>query len=160
MNITKENLISALFIDNNRKNIECLLKDNTQIISHIVALDEKHPDFIDLMKVVTLDKIHNDTQRHIKQQAELNKKMYLNLIEKSNSHLKNEITEDFYKLSNIFFIGFDKDKNNDKLFNFKLYLFELDYIKNSNDQELKSKLRKSLTPFEALQIAIEIKNKV
>ena len=74
--------------------------------------------------------------------------------------MKNEITEDFYKLSFDFFINFDKDKINDKFFNFKLYLFELDFIKNSNDQELKAKLRKSLTPFEALQITIEIKNKV
>jgi hypothetical protein len=152
MNITKENLVSALFIDNERKNIECLIKDNTQVISHIVAYDEKHPDFI--------DKIHNDTQRNIKLQSELNKKMYMSILEKTHSHLKNEITEDFYKLSVDFYISFDKDKNNDKLFNFKLYLFELDFVKNSNDQELKAKLRKSLTPFEALQIAIEIKNKV
>ena len=160
MNITKENLVSALFIDNERKNIECLIKDNTQVISHIVAYDEKHPDFIDLIKIVSVDKIHNDTQRNIKLQSELNKKMYMSILEKTHSHLKNEITEDFYKLSVDFYVSFDKDKNNDKLFNFKLYLFELDFVKNSNDQELKAKLRKSLTPFEALQIAIEIKNKV
>ena len=160
MNITKENLVSALFIDNERKNIECLIKNNNQVISHIVAYDEKHPDFIDLMKVVPIEKIHNDTQRHIKTLSELNKKVYMSMLEKTHSHLKNEITEDFYKLSFDFFINFDKDKINDKFFNFKLYLFELDFIKNSTDQELKSKLRKALTPFEALQIAIEIKNKV
>ena len=84
----------------------------------------------------------------------------MSMLEKTHSHLKNEITEDFYKLSFDFFINFDKDKINDKFFNYKLYLFELDFVKNSNDQELKAKLRKSLTPFEALQIAIEIKNKV
>ena len=121
MNITKENLVSALFIDNERKNIECLIKNNNQVISHIVAYDEKHPDFIDLMKVVPIEKIHNDTQRHIKTLSELNKKVYMSMLEN---------------------------------------LFELDFIKNSNDQELKAKLRKSLTPFEALQIAIQIKNKV
>jgi hypothetical protein len=93
MNITKENLISALFIDNERKNIECLIKDNTQIISHIVAYDEKHPDFIDLMKVVSVDKIHNDTQRHIKLQSELNKKMYMSILEKTHSHLNSNAME-------------------------------------------------------------------
>ena len=160
MNITKENLVSALFIDNERKNIECLIKNNEQVISHIVAYDEKHPDFIDLIKVVPLDKIHNDTQRHIKSLSELNKKMYMSILEKTHSHLKNEITEDFYKLSTDFYVNFDKDKISDKFFNFKLYLFELDFVKNSSEQELKAKLRKYLTPFEALQIAIEIKNKV
>ena len=41
--ITKENYIIAYFIDNERKNIEILLRNGNKVNSHIVEYDTKYP---------------------------------------------------------------------------------------------------------------------
>ena len=59
--ITKENYITASFIDTERKNIEILLKDGDKVKSHIVEYDMKYPVCQELLKVCTLDQLHENT---------------------------------------------------------------------------------------------------
>ncbi len=61
--ITKDNLISAYFIDNERKNIEVLIKseDSTQAIPIIIPFNEKNNMFKMLMDIVSLDDLHEVT---------------------------------------------------------------------------------------------------
>ena len=48
-----------------------------------------------------------------------------------------------------FFLS-DKQEHIDRLFNFKIFLFEQDTVKNSKNEEVKTAIRKSKTPLEAL----------
>ena len=51
---------------------------------------------------------------------------------------------------------FDPEKDKEKLFMFKLKLFEVDKIKKSTNRETKAKLRKAETIMEAIKSAVEI----
>ena len=44
------------------------------------------------------------------------------------------------------FLLSDKQEHIDRLFNFKIHIFEQDLIKNSKNEELKTAIRKSKTP--------------
>ena len=61
--ITKDNLISAYFIDNDRKNIEVLTKseDGKQVIPIIMPFDETDSKFIELNAIVSVDQLHENT---------------------------------------------------------------------------------------------------
>ena len=54
------------------------------------------------------------------------------------------------------FLLSNKKEHIDRLFNFKIYLFEQDIVKNCKDQSKKTAIRKSKTPLEALKIYIEL----
>ena len=59
------------------------------------------------------------------------------------------VDSDFFKLLMDFFLS-DKQEHIDRLFNFKIFLFEQDTVKNSKNEEVKTAIRKSKTPLEAL----------
>ena len=67
MNITKENYISASFLQPGRNDIEILLRDdeNKKIIPHIIQYDENHPSYQQLLSVTTLDQIHENTHNRV-----------------------------------------------------------------------------------------------
>ena len=54
------------------------------------------------------------------------------------------------------FLLSNKKEHIDRLFNFKIYLFEQDVVKNCKDQSTKSAIRKAKTPLEALKIYIKL----
>ena len=56
---------------------------------------------------------------------------------------------DFFKL--LFdFLQSNKQEHIDRLFNFKIFIFEQEVVKNSNNENAKTAIRKSKTPLEAL----------
>lgn len=156
MNITKENLITARFIDSERKLIECLLKNNEQTISHILEFNVTGSEYKHLLTLVTLEQIHANTDLHLENQ----KKAFNNILNKIVEKKGVELNENFFKLINDFFINYNSETLSDKLYNFKVYAFEQDIVKNSVDEDLKLKIRTSTTPFEVLAAVLSIKNKV
>ena len=54
------------------------------------------------------------------------------------------------------FLLSDKKEHIDRLFNFKIYIFEQDIVKNSKNESVKTAIRKSKTPLEALKNFITI----
>ena len=71
--ITKENLIGAYFIDNDRKNIEVLTtsEDKKQIIPTILPFDENNPMFKELTSVITVDDLHENTYQKKKDEQKI-----------------------------------------------------------------------------------------
>ena len=65
------------------------------------------------------------------------------------------VDDDFFKLMFDFLLS-DKQEHIDRLFNFKIYLFEQDIVQNYKNEELKTKIRKSTTPIEALKHFLQI----
>jgi hypothetical protein len=54
------------------------------------------------------------------------------------------------------FLLSNKKEHIDRLFNFKIFLFEKDIVKNCKDESKKTAIRKSKTPLEALKIFISL----
>ena len=69
--------------------------------------------------------------------------------------LKREIIEEvnpkFISLMMDFLLS-DKKEHIDRLFNFKIYLFEQDIVKNCKDNSKKTAIRKAKTPLEAFKV--------
>ena len=151
--ITKENYITASFIDSERKNIEVLLKsdDGKAVNPFILEYDPNNPICKGLLSVTTLDEVHENT--YIKKQEE--RKQFEKVVKKvaQKEGLLKKIIEnvdsDFFKLLFDFLLS-SKQEHIDRLFNFKIFLFEQDIVKNCKDEDLKTAIRKSKTPLEAL----------
>ena len=155
--ITKENYITASFIDSERKNIEILLRDEKQekVISHIVEYDMKYPVCQELLKVITIDDLHENTYNKKKKEKAGFEAMVIRVAKKDGLIVDDNKVSDisFKHLVNVLF---KDDENPDHLFALKLALFEVEKIRNSKDSESKKKLRQSKTKVEALQVAFDL----
>ena len=155
----EENFITAHFIDNERKNIEVLLKseDETAVNPYILEYDVDNPICQELLKLCSLDQLHENT--YTKKQEE--RKVFVNQVKKIAQkeglikHIIEEVNPKFIELMMDFLLS-NKKEHIDRLFNFKIYLFEQDIVKNCKDQSLKSSIRKAKTPLEALKIYIQL----
>ena len=150
--ITKDNLISAYFIDNERKNIECLLKsDVDKVYTQIIPFDEKNDMYKMLMNIVTLDDIHEVTYEKKKEERKIFEQKVKEIAQKEGliKQIIENVDTDFFKL--LFdFLQSDKKEHIDRLFNFKIFIFEQDVVKKSKNETAKTAIRKSKTPLEAL----------
>jgi hypothetical protein len=155
----EENFITANFIDNERKTIEVLLKsdDGTAVNPYILEYDVDNSICQELLKLCSLDQLHENT--YSKKQEE--RKAFVNQVktiaqkEGLIKHIIEEVNPKFIELMMDFLLS-NKKEHIDRLFNFKIYLFEQDIVKNCKDQSLKSAIRKSKTPLEALKIYIKL----
>ena len=155
--ITKENLISAYFIDNERQNIEVLTRseDGTQVVPTIIPFDENNVLFKELTSIITVDKLHEDTYNKKKQEKKDFEAMAMRIAKKTGMVMDvSKLDTKFYpQLVNAIF---NDTENEDHLFALKLALFEVDKIRNSKDNEGKKKLRQSKNKIEVLKIAIDL----
>ena len=173
--IEKKNYITSNFIDNERKNIEILLKSKkeNEIISYIVELDENNIDYQALLKIVDLETIHQNTRDKNKASFKLYKKE-LKAIAKEDglifdiSDLKRKKVNKKFK-SNLIFVfkffidyifsdSYDSEKDKDFLFTLKLESFELDIAKNCSDRNLQMKLRKAQHPVEVIEVLLKMRD--
>jgi hypothetical protein len=158
MQVTTENFITARYIDNAKKNVEILYKDGDKVIPHIIEHDTEHPDWQQLMTITSLDEIHLNTHNYIKQSQKDFKKMVMK-IAKEDGLVKEVIAElstKFYDEIFEFFFNYD-DKQKEMLFNFKLFIFEKEFVKNSKDTETKAVMRKSQSPIEVMNAVMKLK---
>ena len=155
--ITKDNLISAYFIDNERQNIEVLTRseDGTKVIPTIIPFDENNHLYKELISIITVDKLHEDTYNKKKQEKKDFEAMAMRIAKKTGLVLDaSKIDTKFYpQLVNAIF---NDEENEEHLFALKLALFELDSIRDSKDDEGKKKLRQAKNKIEVLRIAINL----
>ena len=173
--IRKDNYITAYFIDNERKNIEILLRntadDGTAVVNpHIIEYDTKNQDCLKLLKLCPLDDLHKNTYEKkmgekkgfeemvmriakrdglVFDELKLDTKFYPTLVKAIFE--ENETGAELGALKSL-----KKNAQEDHLFALKLSLFEIEKIRDSKDGELKKKLRQAKTKIEALKIAFEI----
>ena len=155
--ITKENLIGAYFIDNDRKNIEILTtsEDKKQIIPTIIPFDEKSESFKELTSVVSLDQIHENTYQKKKEEQKIFETKVVE-IAKKDGLLLDDTKIDSRSYNKLVKAIFEQGENADQLFALKIALFELDKIRDSKNDELKKKLRQSKNKIDTLKVAFEI----
>jgi hypothetical protein len=151
--ITKDTFITASFIDNERKNIEILLKDDeeTKVYPYILEYNPDNPICKELLEICSLDQLHENTWQKKKDERRDFESMVKKVAVKEGllKRIIENVDSDFFKLLMDFFLS-DKQEHIDRLFNFKIFLFEQDTVKNSKNEEVKTAIRKSKTPLEAL----------
>ena len=155
----KEHFIDAYFIDNERQNIEVLQtnEDKTQVFTTIIPFNEDNGNFKKLTSIISVDELHENTYNKKKEERKLFEDQIKRIAEKEG--LVKKIVENVD--SNFFNVMFDfllsnKQEHIDRLFNFKIHIFEQELIKKSNNEEAKTAIRKSKTPLEALKNFITI----
>ena len=153
--ITKENLISAYFIDNERQNIEVITtsEDGKKAIPTIIPFDKNNHMFKELMSIITLDQLHEDTYNKKKEEKKQFEEMAMRIAKKRGLVFdERKLDTKFYPV--LIKALFEDVENEDHLFALKLAMFEIKQIRNSKDTENKKKLRQSKNKIEVLKIAL------
>lgn len=146
--------VDAYFINEDRTDIEILRKNvDGDIVPEIAIAKDDDILYQGLLKNgITLDTLHERTHEKIKHSMKSQRKFAEKLAKKQHS----EIFIEHHELSIDWIFTEFNDKDSEKLFKFKLKAFEYDFVKNSINRELKSRIRKAKTPIEALTSVIEI----
>ena len=161
--LTKEymdkNFITAHFCDNERTQIEIITKtpDGKGINPTIVPFDKSNAWCNLLFEYIDLDTLHENTWTKIQDDRDAFKKVVWDIAKQDGilQEVGKKNAEDVFGIINDFIFKFD-DTKTEQLFAFKLALFELEKVKNA-DNDVKSEIRKSKTPQEALMAVFSIK---
>ena len=155
--ITKDNLISAYFIDDARQNIEVLTTsdDKKKVIPTIIPFDENNHMFKELMAIITVDQLHEDTYNKKKNEKKIFEQKVIE-IAKKDGLLLDDTKIDSKSYNKLVKAIFEQGENSDQLFALKIALFELDKIRDSKNDELKRKLRQSKNKIDTLKVAFDL----
>lgn len=161
MAIPGHEFLHAHFSNNDRTIVESywITPDGKETrVEHIEA-KEGDPNWENLLTHIDIDTLHEATFKHIKDQNKAFEKTVMKIakdqgITTSIEEIPNlELLMWFCKL---LFESTDEEQNKETLFNLKLKLFEMDFIKNCKQRKLKSDLRKSENIIQVMKTAITI----
>ena len=160
---TKDNFYTAYFIDNNRENIEVLIKKedfrpgNLSVMSIVIPFNEENDQYKKLLEMCSLDQLHENTWEKKKIEREDYVLQVKKIAEEEGliKQIVENVDSDFFILMFDFLLS-NKQEHIDRLFNFKIHLFEQDIVKNCKDEDIKSSIRKAKTPIEALKYFLQI----
>ena len=150
--------VSAHFCNDERNLIEALWeKDGKNVVQYIEANDDSKA-WKTLLTHTDIDTLHEATYAHIKEQNQALEDTIVKIAkERGLLYDIDSVNSQMYKaIVSAIFTPFDTEKDKERLFMFKLELFEFEKIRLSKNKALKAKLRKTKTMIEALKIAIEI----
>ena len=153
--------LTAHFSDNERTNVEVYWVTPDGLETRVENIEAKagDPNWEDLLTHISLEKLHEATYKHMQDNDMAFKE---DVIKKAKERglihdLSNLNDVETMKLIVEFIFGpFDPEKDKEKLFMFKLKLFEVDKIKKSTDREMKAKLRKAENLMDAIKAALKI----
>ncbi len=161
MAIPGHEFLYAHFSNNERTIVESywITPDGKETrVEHIEA-KEGDPNWENLLTHIDIDTLHEATFKHIKDQNKAFEETVMKIakdqgITTSIEEIPNlELLMWFCKL---LFESTDEEQNKETLFNLKLKLFEMDFIKNCKQRKLKSDLRKSENIIQVMKTAITI----
>ena len=119
---------------------------------------EGDPNWENLLTHIDIDSLHEATYKNIRDLDNSYKDQVMQIAkERGMVYDIDSINTDIYKaITAAIFKPFNPEEDKEKLFMFKLQLFELEQIKNNKNKTQKAKLRKSKNIIEALKAAIDI----
>lgn len=152
--------LTAYFANNERTVAKAIyVNDEGNEIPFIVSAEKGNPQWEKILEKVSIDQLHENTYKYIKQSEE-NYKAEVMSIAKERGLLLDLDGANTDAVKGLLRLIFEKDEDDkvvkEKLFAFKLALFEFDEIKNSDNRDLKTQLRKAETIIDALSLGIEI----
>lgn len=154
--------VTARFTDQDKKFIQTTWqekKKKSKLHYYGIELNLEHPHYIQLLDLISLDEIHENTVNWFRKERESFEKAVYE-IAKKDGLIAEAITEQsknkYEDLVKSIFVEYKEDEDKENLFNLKLALFELEQVRSSSNRELKAKLRKAPTFVDAIGAAIEI----
>jgi hypothetical protein len=150
MAIFSGKIIEAYFANSENDAVEVIYEEGSKAINHYIKVDFNDQDFKDLIAEYNTDRIAEATIARNRIYA----KQISDLVDagiKSRTDLKKKISaEDFVKL----IIDFDPTNAECKeiLFTLKVQIFETKKVKESTNEEYKSRMRSAKTPIEILGV--------
>lgn len=154
--------IDAYFTNNERTVVSILWEnDKKEVVEETVMAEANEPGWENLLNQpeVTIDKLHERTVNRNREQRALFEEQVVEIAKRDGLIYDGDIVNtDLYKMfvKTIFNTELTEKETKEQLFMFKLALFELDKIKESNNREMKAALRKAETLPVALKIGCEL----
>jgi hypothetical protein len=154
--------IDAYFTNNERTVVSILWEnDKKEVVEETVLAEANEPGWENLLNQpeVTIDKLHERTVNRNREQRAIFEEQVVEIAKRDGLIYDGDhINTDVYKMfvQTIFNTELEEKEVKEQLFMFKLALFELDKIKESNNREMKAALRKAETLPAALKIACEL----
>ena len=158
MAIPGHEFVRAHFSNNERTTVESFWSDgNVERVEYIEA-KEGDPNWENLLTHIDIDDLHQATYKHIKEQNEIFEDSIVKIAkERGMIYDFDEQNTDVYKaFVQVMFGNFDPERDKEKLFLYKLQLFEADQIKKSRSAAKKKELRQAKTIIEATKIALSM----
>ena len=139
-------IIEAYYTDPDNTAVEVIYQDGKRAMNHYLAVDMSHPDFQDLIQEYSMSKIADTTVARNKQiQNQLNR-----VVQGRMAATKQESSANTIDSVVDFIINYKSKVHGDQLFDLKLKVFELPQVKQSEDNEVKGKIRQASTPLDVL----------
>jgi hypothetical protein len=175
--INKDSYVTATFVDAERKTLEVLVRHHTnenEMTPIMIEADEEQQDFKDLLELVTIDQLHEQTWEQKKSESEAFMAMARNIAKEEFAQQEmaaitniaasaanaavdqNTLLTKTRIYPTIVDTIFSNMENEDHLFALKLALFEVQEIRESTDTATKTALRKGKNKIEVLQHAFTI----
>ena len=158
MAIPGHDFVRAHFTNDERTTVESFWTDgNVERVEYIEAKDGD-VNWENLLTHIDIDALHEATYKHIKEQNEYFEDSVIKIAkERGLIYDFDEQNTDVYKaFVQVLFGNFDPERDKEKLFLYKLQLFELDAIKKTKSKIKKKNLRQAKSIIEATKIAIDL----
>ena len=155
-------MIDAYFTNEQRTVVNVLWEnDKKEVVEETVLVEANEPAWENLLNQpnVTLDNLHERTVNRNREQRAIFEQQVVEIAKRDGLIYDGDhINTDVYKMfvQTIFNTELTEKEVKEQLFMFKLALFELDKIKESNNREMKAALRKAETLPSALKITCEL----
>lgn len=156
--------LNAYFINEERTVVESLWQDKEGVVRELtVEAREGDPAWENILNHIDIDTLHEMTFKRIRDLDNAYKEQVIAVAKERNMIYDiDSINTEIYKaIAAALFAPFDPVEDKEKLFMFKLQLFEVDAIRECTDKNAKRKIRQAKTMLKACQAAIDIclKNK-
>ena len=152
--------INAYFTDEERTIVESLWEEEETglIRSNIIEARDNDPAWEGLLTHIDIDTLHEMTFKQIRALDNEYKDQVIAIAkERGMVYDIDSVNTDVYKaIAAALFAPFDPTEDKEKLFMFKLQLFEVEQIRDSKDKEGKKKIRQAKTMLTACQAAISV----
>lgn len=157
--IAGHDFVDAYFTNNEYNMVESIWYSQEEKVYRTFNLvaDDNNPNWKKLLQIVSADDIMERSYIRHQEQKEILSESIAQVASEGNDWA--EVKEQLSRGSAEAFLNVllfdqtdDEESNKEKLFVFKLALFEWDPIKKSNDKELKKSLRKAKTIIEAVHL--------
>jgi len=148
------NIIEAYYTNPEHNSIEIIFKKGEKAFNYHMNVNYDHPDFKEFIKEYSLEKVQQSTNQRLKNYKENVEKAIEN-YRNSEYVSKTQIEKTKKKITDSlidFLINFNENSKDhmDLLFTLKLKVFDLEKIKTSKNEDAKSKIRKSVNPYEVI----------
>ena len=160
MAIPGHEFLSAHFSDNEKTTVESywITPNGKHTRVEYIEAKEGDPNWENLLTHIDIDELHEATYKQIRAQNEAFEDDVIRIAkERGMVYDFDEQNTDVYKaFVQVIFGEFDPERDKEKLFLFKLQLFEADAVKSSKSSAKKKKLRQAKTMIDATKAALSM----